>query len=167
MSLSRISRNAPAADLLEPGENLVEMGPDKRFDGNEAMAQAPGSRGTAAGSAGSSAIRRQARALPRRRSKTRLKPPLGMNGNGCDGSIACGVRTGNICSRKWSPSHIGRLASVSSVKHLQSFVRSAPREEGSIRPAARRPANPPRRRSPLAAGSRSFHPRSDPRPPRN
>ena len=32
-------------------------------------------------------------------SKIRLSPLLGMNGNGCAGSIACGVSTGKICSR--------------------------------------------------------------------
>ena len=37
ISLSRISRNAPAADLFEAGEKLVEMGADDRFDRDEAQ----------------------------------------------------------------------------------------------------------------------------------
>ena len=48
---------------------------------------------------------RCSRLRPRARLNTRLNPRLGMNGNGCDGSIACGVSTGRICSRKWSASH--------------------------------------------------------------
>ena len=43
--------------------------------------------------------------LPFLSSKIRLRPLLGMNGKGCAGSIACGVSTGKICSRKCWSSH--------------------------------------------------------------
>ena len=47
-------------------------------------------------------------------SKIRLRPLLGMNGKGCAGSIACGVRTGKICSRKCLSSHVSASASSGS-----------------------------------------------------
>ena len=47
-------------------------------------------------------------------SKIRLSPWLGMNGNGCAGSIACGVSTGKICSRKCWSSHFSALSSSDS-----------------------------------------------------
>ncbi len=43
----------------------------------------------------------------------RVKPRLGMKGNGWAGSSASGVSTGNICSRKWVSSR-SRSSSVSS-----------------------------------------------------
>ena len=54
-------------------------------------------RGSATGSMTSS---RTGGARPFRISKISEKPRLGMNGKGCAGSIACGVSSGKICSRK-------------------------------------------------------------------
>ena len=44
-------------------------------------------------------------------SKIRLSPLLGMNGNGCAGSIACGVSTGKICSRNCLSSQVSASSS--------------------------------------------------------
>ena len=59
--------------------------------------------GRTAASVGGAMISSRTLALPFFSSKMRLRPLLGMNGKGCAGSIACGVRIGKICSRKcWS-----------------------------------------------------------------
>ena len=63
------------------------------------------------------------------------KPGLGMNGKGCAGSIACGVRNGKICSRKWLSSHVSALSSSGS-----SATTSCP-------PCRARPAARPRLRA--------------------
>ena len=59
-------------------------------------------------------------------SKIRLSPRLGMNGNGCAGSIACGVSTGKICSRKcWSSQVSAASSSGSSPTTVMSASSSA------------------------------------------
>ena len=67
-------------------------------------------RGTPAGSMMSSRMC----TLPRFSSKISEKPRLGMNGNGCAGSIACGVRSGKICSRKYWSSQASAFSSSGS-----------------------------------------------------
>src|SRR6516165_6494107 len=44
--------------------------------------------------------------LARARWSAMVKPRLGMNGNGCAGSMASGVSKGKICRRKWSSSQV-------------------------------------------------------------
>ena len=56
---------------------------------------------------------RLAVALARAATAPCVKPRLGMNGNGCAGSMASGVSTGKICSRNWASSQ-ARSLSVSS-----------------------------------------------------
>ena len=59
----------------------------------------PGIR-TKRGSVAGAMISSRTPARPFFNSKIRLSPLFGMNGKGCAGSIACGVSTGKICSRK-------------------------------------------------------------------
>ena len=62
-----------------------------------------------------------------------VKPRLGMNGNGCAGSIASGVSTGKMCCRKWSSSQAfsALVTSAPSTRTMFSLRRSS----RSARPA--------------------------------
>ena len=98
----RAARGRRRTAHLVAGEQHAGEAPDQRFDRDVARRVAAAGGRSAAAVAGSiTSSRISSPSDLRTRSKITLVPLLGMNGNGCAGSSAWGVRIGKICSPKW------------------------------------------------------------------
>ena len=90
-----------------------------------------------------------------------VKPRLGMNGNGCAGSIASGVSSGNTCVRKWSSSQV-RSSFLRSLRRRPARCRRLPAPDAAraSAPAGRWRAAKPLRRCARVARRASARPGS-------